>query len=402
MITLNRRRVVLGAVCAGLVALPAVGGWSAERALRTAAPSASPSASVDAAGAPTLDPAATAGPVGFPSGGPSGGLGAPGAGAGPGAVVGSGSVPGAPGNSGTPGGGTLGGGTLGNQGNGGTQEGPGIGGAPGQPGYGGTPGAGLGGTQGPLGYGGVAGGPALDPSLGAPVGWKLSDIPAFPPRPAPEPIVLPDGDQVPYLSRVPVTQPVAFLTMDDGYLKNPEALKLFAAAGIPVTLFLTTEAIQDNVAFFDRLRSYGAVIEAHTISHPELAGKSYGFQRRQICDGTDQLEQWYGRRPVLFRPPFGDKDSTTLRVAKECGIKAAFMWKETVDKGIVRYQEGKSVQRGDIILMHFRPAFVKDFLAALRAIHKAGLTPALLEDYVPLGQGPPQYPGRTPGVQDQV
>ncbi len=221
------------------------------------------------------------------------------------------------------------------------------------------------------------------PALPPPVGWKLSDVPAFAPPPPPEPIVLPEGDTVPFLSRVPVTQPVAFLTIDDGYLKNPEAPKLFAAAGIPITLFLTTDAIHDDVPFFDRLRDYGAVIEAHTISHPELAGRSYTFQRRQICGSTDLLAQWYGRRPVLFRPPFGDKDRTTLRVAKECGLKAAFMWKETVDKGKVRYQEGHAVQPGDIILMHFRPAFVKDFLAALHAIAAAGLTPALLEDYVP-------------------
>ena len=227
--------------------------------------------------------------------------------------------------------------------------------------------------------------PSLSPSpvLPPPIGWKLTDVPRFPPPPPPEPIVLPDGDEVPYLSRVPVTQPVAFLTIDDGYLAHPEAPKLLAAAGIPVTLFLTTDAIHENVPFFGALRDHGAVIEAHTITHPELRGRSYAFQKRQICGGTDRLESWYGRRPVLFRPPFGDKDHTTLRVAKECGIKAAFMWKETVNEGIVRYQEGHRLQPGDIILMHFRPAFVKDFLAALRAMRAAGLTPALLEDYVP-------------------
>jgi len=216
-----------------------------------------------------------------------------------------------------------------------------------------------------------------------PVGWKLSDVPQFGLPPVPEPIVLPPGDKVPFLSRVPVTQPVAFLTIDDGYLKPAEAPKLLAAARIPVTLFLTTDAIHDDVPFFDRLRDHGAVIEAHTITHAELAGRSYDFQKREICGSADRLEQWYGRRPVLFRPPFGTKDATTLRVAKDCGLRAAFMWKETVDKGKVRYQEGHRVQPGDIILMHFRPAFVKDFLAALRAIHRAGLTPALLEDYVP-------------------
>ena len=86
---------------------------------------------------------------------------------------------------------------------------------------------------------------------------------------------------------------------------------------------------------------------------------------------------------MIFRPPFGSKDATTLKVVHDCGLKAAFFWTETVDKGIVRYQEGKTVRRGDIILMHFRPAFTADFLAALRAIHDAGLTPALLEDYLP-------------------
>ncbi|WP_245665793.1 polysaccharide deacetylase family protein [Actinoplanes subtropicus] len=244
--------------------------------------------------------------------------------------------------------------------------------------------------------------PTLPAELGAPIGWRLSDVPRFPPAPAPEPITLPTGDEAPFLSRIPVTQPVAFLTIDDGVLKNPEAPKLFAAAGIPVTLFLTTDFIRDDLPFFDRLRTYGAVIEAHTISHPELAGRGEAFQRRQICEGADRLGQWYGRRPVLFRPPFGDKDRTTLRVAKGCGLRAAFMWKETVDKGIVRYQEPvKRVQPGDIILMHFRPAFVQDFLAALRAIHRSGLTPALLEDYVPLGD-PPARTGPTPGVRASI
>ncbi|GID92454.1 chitooligosaccharide deacetylase [Amorphoplanes digitatis] len=188
---------------------------------------------------------------------------------------------------------------------------------------------------------------------------------------------------MPYLSRIPTDQPVAFITIDDGFIRSPEAPKLLAAARVPVTLFLTTDAIRDDEPYFARLQQHGAVIEAHTITHPQLRGRSYAFQSHEICGSADRLGHLYGRRPVLFRPPFGTRDATTLRAAHDCGIDAAFMWKETVHKGKVRYQEGKAVQRGDIILMHFRPAFVKDFLAALRAIHRAGLTPALLEDYIP-------------------
>jgi len=337
VITVSRRRLVLGAVCAALVALPAVAGWSTGRSLRPAAAPPAPASPSQVTAMPTIEPAFSPSPAIEPS---------------PTSAPVSAPIS-----------------------------------AP---------------AAGPISAPASALGEATLPAdMGAPVGWKLSDVPRFPPPPAPEPITLPPGDEAPYLSRIPVTRPVAFLTIDDGVLKNPEAPKLFAAAGIPVTLFLTTGFIQDDVPFFDRLRTYGAVIEAHTISHPDLAGKWEGFQRHQICDGADRLGQWYGRRPVLFRPPFGDKDRTTLRVAKECGLRAAFMWKETVDKGIVRYQEPvKRVQPGDIILMHFRPAFVQDFLAALRAIHRSGLTPALLEDYVPLG-GPPSPIGHAPGVQDQ-
>jgi peptidoglycan/xylan/chitin deacetylase (PgdA/CDA1 family) len=216
----------------------------------------------------------------------------------------------------------------------------------------------------------------------APVGWSLADVPTFPAPPAAKPITLPASGSAPYLSRIPTDQPVAFITIDDGYLKHPEAPKLLAAAHVPVTLFLTIDLIKDDVGYFTKLQALGADVEAHTISHPTLRGKSYAFQRKQVCGSADKLATWYGRRPQLFRPPFGEKDATTLKVTRDCGLRAAFFWKETVHKGKVRYQEGHTVKRGDVILMHFRPAFVADFLAALRAVKKAGLVPARLIDYV--------------------
>ena len=222
-------------------------------------------------------------------------------------------------------------------------------------------------------------GPASAP---VPANPYLSKVPRFGPPPVPQPVTLPGGPNAGWYTHIPTTQPVAFLTIDDGWTKRPEARQLLAAANIPVTLFLTIDAIRDNPGYFRQLRSDNVVIEAHTLTHPSLKGKSYATQRHEICGSADQLARWYGRRPVLFRPPFGNKDATTLRAVHDCGMKAAFYWTETVDKGKVRYQRGHSIRPGDIILMHFRPAFVADFIAALTAIHKAGLTPAVLGDYV--------------------
>lgn len=216
-----------------------------------------------------------------------------------------------------------------------------------------------------------------------PTGDYLARVPRFGPRPHANPIHLPNGEKAAWLSRIPTDQPVAFLTIDDGWVKRPEALPLLRRADVPVTLFLTINAIHDNPAYFQQLRDAGAVIEAHTITHTKLVGKSYDVQRHEVCGSADQLATMFGRRPHLFRPPAGEKDATTLQAVHDCGLRAAFSWKETVDKGIVRFQApATAVQRGDIILMHFRDRFVDDFIAALQAIKNAGLVPAQLEDYI--------------------
>lgn len=211
----------------------------------------------------------------------------------------------------------------------------------------------------------------------------MARVPKFDPPPPAVPLTLPPGPRAAWLDRIPTDQPVAFITIDDGWTKLPEAVALVRAARVPLTLFLTTQAIHDNPAYFNAFRDFGAGIEAHTVSHPKLRGKPYALQQREVCGSADRLGEIYGKRPTLFRAPFGEHDATTLQVMHGCGLRAALFWKQTVNEGVVRYQQGSTVQRGDIILMHFRPRFVDDYIAALQAIKAAGLTPALLEDYLP-------------------
>jgi peptidoglycan/xylan/chitin deacetylase (PgdA/CDA1 family) len=212
-------------------------------------------------------------------------------------------------------------------------------------------------------------------------------LPVFGPVPLAAPVDPGNGPSAAWYSAIPTTQKVAFITIDDGFTKDPQFIQVLRDSHVRVTLFLEINAIKDNPDYFRQVEAAGAVIEAHTISHPELIGTSYDFQKREICGSADQLGAWYERRPQLFRPPYGDKDATTLRVVHDCGMKAAFFWKETINAGIVRFQVGNKVQPGDIMLMHFRPTVVQDFIAGLQAIKDAGLTPALLEDYI--GGSPP-------------
>ncbi|WP_412751157.1 polysaccharide deacetylase family protein [Krasilnikovia sp. M28-CT-15] len=221
---------------------------------------------------------------------------------------------------------------------------------------------------------------AAQPGAANPFAGKL---PTFGPLPAPHPIALPGGPIAPIYQRLPVDQPVAFLTMDDGQTQLAQAHELMQAANIPFTMFLIAPVAGANPSFFQRLTASGGVIEDHTLTHRSLRGRPYEFQRQEICGAKTSLEQTFGTTVRFFRPPYGNYDRNTLKAVHDCGLQAAFYWSETVNNGKVRYQTPlHRIQPGDIILMHFRPGFIKDVTAALRAIHDAGLTPALLEDYL--------------------
>ncbi|WP_309244223.1 polysaccharide deacetylase family protein [Micromonospora parastrephiae] len=225
--------------------------------------------------------------------------------------------------------------------------------------------------------------PTAKPAPGS-LAWYVSQVPTFPEAPPPQPVPLPATGPAPFWHRLPTEQRVAFITIDDGGLARPPAvIDFIREAHIPVTMFLNSPAAAEHTDYFRGIEAAGGVVENHTITHTSLSGRSYAFQKQEICGAADRLETLFGKRPTLFRPPFGNRDTSTLQAAHDCGMKAVFHWSETVHEGKVRYQTPEKVVRpGDVLLMHFRPALMDDLLGALKAIHRSGLTPALLEDYV--------------------
>ncbi len=223
----------------------------------------------------------------------------------------------------------------------------------------------------------------------------LALVPTFPAAPAPVRVTLPHAPgRAAYVDRIPTTNNVAFITIDDGWHAQQLAHDLIQQSGIPVTAFLTIDAISDDVDFFASLQASGMAIENHTLSHPCLiedlqygspcaADMPYEEQSVELCSAADQLGNWYGRRPTFFRPPYLKWNDDTLRAAWDCGITAGFSAKESVENGVISWAwPDHRVHAGDIIVMHFIPSLPDDFIAALQAIKAAGLTPALLEDYV--------------------
>jgi peptidoglycan/xylan/chitin deacetylase (PgdA/CDA1 family) len=184
----------------------------------------------------------------------------------------------------------------------------------------------------------------------------------------------------PVISRVETTDPVVFLTIDDGHTRDPEVKAALEELGVPVSLFLLDGPVQADPEFFRRLPD--TLVESHTRTHADLRTLPEEGQRAEICGNADTLERAFGRRPVLFRPPYGAYNEATTRAAAACGMAAIVLWEVSVNGADVGYRTVPQLRAGDILLMHFRPSFVTELRALADRADEAGLRFAMLEDYL--------------------
>ncbi|MFE6758598.1 polysaccharide deacetylase family protein [Streptomyces sp. NPDC057684] len=228
--------------------------------------------------------------------------------------------------------------------------------------------------------------------------WGLSEPPLLaPPAPAEKPVINArkgfevDGqeDLPPVFTTVPTKDKVVFLTIDDGSEKDPAFVKMMSDLKIPYTAFLSNYLVKDDYGYFGKMQSRGVSLNNHTLTHPYLPGLSYARQKREICGMQNIMEEQYGKRPVLFRPPYGNYNRDTLRAAKSCGIKYAPIWNEEVYVDHVEWREAdQDLHPGDIILTHFRgreewKGTMPDMVRLLmKYVTDKGYAVARLEDYL--------------------
>ncbi|WP_338932940.1 polysaccharide deacetylase family protein [Streptomyces netropsis] len=226
--------------------------------------------------------------------------------------------------------------------------------------------------------------------------WGLGRPPlAAPPPPAVKPALeTPSGffrgpGLIPAITRVPTTDNVVFLTIDDGTEKDPQFAAMARELGVPFSAFVTDSAIRDDYGYYRDLHAHGHAIHNHTLTHPQLTQLEPEDQHAQICGQQDILQHEFGTRPALFRPPFGDFDRDTLVIARECGVRVAPLWSEEAFPDRLEYRRGdRKLHPGDIILTHFNGprqwgGSMTDMLRlVLRKVTEQGMALARLEDYV--------------------
>lgn len=184
----------------------------------------------------------------------------------------------------------------------------------------------------------------------------------------------------PVIARIPTDLPVVYLGIDDGANKTQAEIDLLAQNHIKASLFLSDLFIASDPGFFKPIIAQGSIVENHTLSHhTRMVSEPYAFQKQEICGMADKIQQYYGRRPTLFRPPGGAYSDSLRKAAHECGMKAVITWIAKANGGSMQYQVGTALRPGDVVLMHFRPEFEQDLNAFVAAMKASGLHTELLE-----------------------
>jgi peptidoglycan-N-acetylglucosamine deacetylase len=149
------------------------------------------------------------------------------------------------------------------------------------------------------------------------------------------------------------------LTYDDGPndAHTLNLLDVLAKHNVHATFFMIGSYVQQHPAIARAVAQAGHVIGNHTFTHPRLIFKSAAQTRAQISDCRLALQDAVGEHSKLFRPPFGGRRPSTLRIARDLGLQTV-MWNVTghdwndwpaaaIEKKIERQMRG-----GDIILLH--------------------------------------------------
>jgi peptidoglycan/xylan/chitin deacetylase (PgdA/CDA1 family) len=116
------------------------------------------------------------------------------------------------------------------------------------------------------------------------------------------------------------------LTFDDG--PSPYTPRLVALLGrlrVPATFFIVGQQLRYfSGALRDEL-ARGFVVGDHTENHAALERLNAAGQFEQIHDDVIRMERIGAPAPILFRPPYGQFNGTTLKLLRRLGMLMV-MW----------------------------------------------------------------------------
>ncbi len=121
------------------------------------------------------------------------------------------------------------------------------------------------------------------------------------------------------------------ITVDDAYASvYAQAWPRLKKAGLPFTLFVSTDAVDRGVAGYmtwdqiRELKAAGVTIGSQTASHPHLPDIELEQVKIELDRAAQRISDETGERPTLFAYPYGEYGTAIQRIVAGRGYVAAF------------------------------------------------------------------------------
>jgi endo-1,4-beta-xylanase len=147
------------------------------------------------------------------------------------------------------------------------------------------------------------------------------------------------------------------LTFDDGPNANTSTLlATLRRCGVRATLFNTGEHATAEPLLVAAEANERMWIGNHSFSHPHMPALDADEMRDELARTQAAIEAGGGGVPVLFRPPYGERDETLESVAASLGLLTLNWdvdsgdWDAATTEAIVAAAD--RLRDGDVMLMH--------------------------------------------------
>lgn len=169
--------------------------------------------------------------------------------------------------------------------------------------------------------------------------------------------------------------PEIALCFDDGPYPpyTSQILSILQSYGIHATFFVIGQQAASNPGLVLQEYQTGNAIGNHTWDHPELIYLSPAQIRTELLSTSNEIASITGQTPIVFRPPYGEFNSTVQSIAASLGLSTVLWNVDPKDwslpgVNVIIQNVLNSTKNGSIILMHDGGGDRSETVAALPTI----------------------------------
>ncbi|MDR1570109.1 MAG: polysaccharide deacetylase family protein [Oscillospiraceae bacterium] len=155
-----------------------------------------------------------------------------------------------------------------------------------------------------------------------------------------------------------------------GNANTVKLLDMLDQYDVKATFFLVGIWVEKYPELVQEISRRGHDVESHSTTHPHMTQLSDAKMREELRVVADRIEALTGKRPTLFRAPYGDYNDAVVATSRQEGFECiqwnvdSLDWKNLGIQSMIK-QCTKKVSPGDIVLFHNDSKYILDALPAI-------------------------------------